>query len=87
LFDLETGQNVEEQLLSVRAKIAQVELTTNLPGTYEMKISCGCEDMPDLQHPIVIVDQWPELHRIGWQMDWLAHVASSTGGKMIKFFQ
>ena len=52
-----------------------------------MQISCRCDDMPDLKHPVVIVDEWLELHRTGWQMDWLAKVASSTGGKMIEVFQ
>ncbi len=87
LVDLETGQTIEEQVLSVREELATLDLVTKLPGTYEMQISCRCKDMPDLKHPVVIVDEWLELHRIGWQMDWLAKIASSTGGKMIKVFQ
>jgi hypothetical protein len=87
LVDLETGQVTEEQVLSVREELAALELATKMPGNYEMQISCRCKDMPDLRHPVVIVDEWLELHRTGWQMDWLAKVASSTGGKMIEVFQ
>ena len=87
LVDLETGQVMEEQILSVREELASLELVTKMPGTYEMQISCRCKDMPDLRHPVVIVDEWLELHRTGWRMDWLAKVASSTGGKMIEIFQ
>ena len=87
LVDLETGQVIEEQILSVREELAALELATKMPGSYEMQISCRCKDMPDLRHPVVIVDEWLELHRTGWQMDWLAKVASSTGGKMIEVFQ
>ena len=87
LVDLETGQAMEEQILRVHKELAALELITQLPGTYEMQISCRCDDMPDLKHPVVIVDEWLELHRTGWQMDWLAKVASSTGGKMIEVFQ
>ena len=87
LVDLETGQVMEEQILSVREELAALELATKTPGTYEMQISCRCEDMPDLRHPVVVVDEWLELHRTGWQIDWLAKVASSTEGKMIEVLQ
>ena len=78
---------MEEQILSVREELAALELATKTPGTYEMQISCRCGDMPDLRHPVVVVDEWLELHRTGWQIYWLAKVASSTGGKMIEVLQ
>lgn len=84
LVDLETGQIAEEQVLAVQQGKAPLELVNRIPGSYEMRIRCRCTDMPELRQPLVIVEEWLELHQTGWNREWLTTVSSSTGGQMIE---
>ncbi len=87
VVDLQTGQTVEELELTVQSQTALLELPTKQAGTYEMRVRCECDDMPELRHPLIIVDEWLELHRTRANTLWLKSLSSATGGRLISLQQ
>ena len=80
--DQQTDLLIEEQNLIVIDQVAYVELPSLRPGHYELQLSCRCNDMKDLVHPIMIVDEWMELHNTSANMKWLQQITYRTGGRM-----
>ena len=62
-----------------RLKLPKLE-----PGSYRVEVSCGCEDMEDFSHPLLVVSEWQEMKRIGPYHAWLEWLSRETGGRSWK---
>ena len=62
----------------------QLKLPKLEPGSYRLEVSCGCEDMEDVSHPLLVVSEWQEMKRIGPYHAWLEWLSRETGGRSWK---
>ena len=77
----ETRFEIELPLIQgqTRLKLPKLE-----PGSYRLEVSCGCEDMEDVSHPLLVVSEWQEMKRIGPYHAWLEWLSRETGGRSWK---